>query len=529
MDKGPKMKTRGKDAAPPKSVNILGYEMERAENGESPLVPDKEKYDAFFIHDAFTDKVIKDLLVSFKLKKPVLLEGGTSLGKTTIVKWIAAQLGYEVHYINLNGATYVEDLMGDYRPNIEKESASDPDYVFVDGKVTSGLRIEPGKKKIILLDEFNMAKPEILIRLHEILDALEQSGNVMLTEDGGEVLQTSREQTLIVALQNPAGKGYLGREKLDPAQLRRWNYIKLPNELPRESVSHYMKQLFSEGFLKEIPGMKEMLAKYEEFHYGAKQLLENRKIAADQPQAFNFDDRMEPKNVRDYLLAFYQGDLNTTFQDALRYFYANKLENAEDRQKLEELIRMVSYVPEQRTHEKRRDLDDEAKTGKEKTFKGDLESERSYEKKEPKEPRGEKTINLREFFRTGKTGKEKQWHFDSFKKLISSLEKSEVSLEREPQVFTLPERMNDFQIRDHIGEDKLIWPSKEEALAALASTMTDAYRDGRANIVYYKDASGALSYASVRWIASDVEWNCSADQANANEWNAGYRVFYPAT
>ncbi len=154
------------------------------------------------------------------------------------------------------------------------------------------------------------------------------------------------------------------------------------------------------------------------------------------------------------------------------------------------------------------------------------EMEETMREVEPFLPR---PINLKEFFRTGKTGKEKQRHSDNFKKLISSLEKSEVSLEREPQVFILPKDMNDFQIRDHIGEEKLIWPSKEKALAVLASTMTDAYRDGRANIVYYKDASGALSYARVYWDASDVEWNCIADQANALEWLAGNRVFYPAT
>jgi len=44
-------------------------------------------------------------------------------------------------------------------------------------------------------------------------------------------------------------------------------------------------------------------------------------------------------------LRFYNGDINETFQQALRYYYANKLESDVDRKKLEELIRLVEYRP----------------------------------------------------------------------------------------------------------------------------------------------------------------------------------------
>jgi hypothetical protein len=87
------------------------------------------------------------------------------------------------------------------------------------------------------------------------------------------------------------------------------------------------------------------LEKYKEFHRAAKEMLKNRHIAADQPQPFTFDDRMEPKRVRNFIRRFYNGDINETFQQALRYYYANKLESEEDRQKLEELIRNVEHKP----------------------------------------------------------------------------------------------------------------------------------------------------------------------------------------
>ena len=54
---------------------------------------------------------------------------------------------------------------------------------------------------------------------------------------------------------------------------------------------------------------------------------------------------MEPRRVRDFVLRFYTGDINDTFQQALRYYYANKLESEADRKKLGELIRLVEYKP----------------------------------------------------------------------------------------------------------------------------------------------------------------------------------------
>ena len=257
--------------------------------------------------------------------------------------------------------------MGRYIPNANRIKLADPEYIFADGKVTSGLRQEEGKIKVIVADEYNSIAPNIAIRLHEVLDALERGGEVVLSEDASESVSVDKEKTKIIALTNPPGKGYFGREPLDPAQLRRWVYNKLPAELPKETFSHATKSLF--GFeseekevnhgsvlksredrmtveqIQEIPGLPEIEQKYEEFHRAAKELLKNRKLAEDQPQPFTYDDRMEPRRVKDFVLRFYQGDINETMQQALRYYYANKLESEDDKKKLGELIRLVEYKP----------------------------------------------------------------------------------------------------------------------------------------------------------------------------------------
>ena len=347
------------------SVSYLGVKLEKAKNTDSPFVPQREKYADFVNDKDLALPLQRDIAVSFLTGDPMLIEGGTSLGKTTTVRKMAAELGWEVHYANLNNATDVEDLMGRYIPNPDKNKPEDPEYIFADGKVTSGLRKEEGKVKVIILDEINGASPGILLRLHEVIDCLNRGENVVLTEDAAETVPVDKARTKIISLMNPPGKGYFGREPLDPAQLRRWVYDKLPDELPKETFSYAIdamlgfesksQEVSPEAFLKpndsaipfeelrEIPGLATIKEKFKEFHQAAKDLLKGRKIAEDQPQPFRYDDRVEPHRVWNFVSRFFNGDINTTIQQGLRYYYANKLETETDRKKLDELIKMVEY------------------------------------------------------------------------------------------------------------------------------------------------------------------------------------------
>ena len=367
---------------PPKSpveetqdtVAYLGVRLPKSQNPEGRFVPRREQY-ADYTNDRFSLGMQEDIAVSFLQGDPVLIEGGTSIGKTTTVRKMAADLGWEVHYVNLNGATDVEDLMGRYIPNPDKRGPEDPEYVFADGKVTSGLRQEEGKIKVIILDEFNSAAPNIVIRLHEVLDAVNRGESVVLSENASETIPVSKEATKVVALMNPPGKGYFGRKPLDPAQLRRWVYLKAPTDLPDETFSYSTDALFTlasqdeevspEAYLvsqeyallpeqlQEIPGIDSILGRYKEFHKAAKELVKARKVAADQPQPFTYDDRMEPRRVRDFILRFYNGDINETFQASLRYYYSNKLDSEVDKAKLDELIQHVEYIAPQNTSQRR--------------------------------------------------------------------------------------------------------------------------------------------------------------------------------
>lgn len=348
------------------TIAYLGVELPKASDVSGAV--SSEKYEDF-IEDEFTLELQKKVAICFKNGDPILVEGGTSIGKTTAIRKMCAELGYEVHYVNLNGATDVEDLMGRYVPNAHREKLGDSEYIFADGKVTSGLRKEEGKIKVIVLDEFNSASPNIVIRLHEVLDALERGGQVTLSEDASEILDVDKTKTHIVGLMNPPGGEFIQREPLDPAQLRRWVYQKEADALPKNVLGGRTQSLFglkrdedanvpetmflpsrndalSLESLATIPGLEMILAKYDEFHEQAKNLVRTRKIAKDQPQSFTFDDNEERRRVRDFILNFYQGDITKTMQDALRYYYAGKVLDSTDKAKLEELIRLVEHTPQ---------------------------------------------------------------------------------------------------------------------------------------------------------------------------------------
>ncbi len=352
-DQGPIAKTE-------RAVSYLGVELERG-TGQEVFVPQENPN---YINDPFSLELQKELATAFKLHQPVLLEGGTSLGKTSTAQKMCAELGWSWHYSNNTGSSEVETMMGSYLPNPNRVAPTDPEYVFVDGPVTAAIReAAEGKKVMLVLDELNSTAPNILIRLHEVMDAYEKNQILTLSEDANEKLQLVRENLCIVGLTNPpsrGGSGYLAREPLDPAQLRRWVYLKLPDELPPESMSYATRGLFGlETPTAEVSRDKYRASAteplYEEFHRQAKGLLKERHIAGDQPQRFTYDDREEPRRVMEFVQNFYQGDINETFQDALRYFYSGKLLDPADKAKLDEVIKTVHYVP--RVEVRRRGLE----------------------------------------------------------------------------------------------------------------------------------------------------------------------------
>jgi hypothetical protein len=292
------------------TVSYYGVRLEKAKNRDSEFVPKIEAH-------AYTNdpKLQRDIAISFHQGEPFLIKGKTSIVKATIKK-MASELGWEVHDVSLKGITKVEDLRDRVEPF----------------KATSDLQPEEGSTRVLLLDE---AAPNILSSFDEVLDSLE-----------------NKKTTKIVALMNPHGGEY---KPLDSEQLGRWVYYKVPTDLPKEIFSDHVDSLF--GFasgmqeapqhsflesrdvalsLEELPaiqGIKEIVEKYKKFHKKANALS----------LSFTYDDEKEPERVSRFVAAFYNYDINATFQEALEYYYLNKCDSEVDRAKIKGMIRGVKY------------------------------------------------------------------------------------------------------------------------------------------------------------------------------------------
>ncbi len=351
--------------AEPQYVEYLGVRLPKG-TGEEEQVPLKKEG---YVEDEFSQELQRDLATAFALHQPVFVEAGTSVGKSSAVRKMAHELGWSVHYINMKGSDDTSSLMGQYAPNPDRHSTEDPEYVFANGPVTAAIEEAiKGHKVILMVDEFNAATPDILIRLHEVIDAYEDSGMVSVTEDASKRLKVVRENLSIVALGNAPsrnGSEYSERHPLDPAQFRRWVYIKLPEELPEESVEGYVDATFglkkgtevakpneskylhsgertlTREELGAIPGMADMAEQIRIFHFMVKSQAKAGEIGRDQPQKISYDDREEINRVAEFICNFYNGDLNATVHRALEYYYANKLADPTERQEMIDKIHTI--------------------------------------------------------------------------------------------------------------------------------------------------------------------------------------------
>lgn len=128
----------------------------------------------FWFHE--DPDIIKPIKMAVKHKLNVLLKGDTGCGKTTVVKYLAAKSKNGHRRVNLNGETTVDDLVGKYKLNKERE------MVWIDGVLTECMR----KGLWFCCDEVNAALPEVKFVLHSALD---DDRYIVLTQKDGEIVK----------------------------------------------------------------------------------------------------------------------------------------------------------------------------------------------------------------------------------------------------------------------------------------------------------------------------------------------------
>ncbi len=163
-------------------------------------------------HKIFYNKDVKAALVkSIDMNLPALLIGETGTGKTSFVYDLAKQhnKAKQVIRVNLTGQTGVDELIGKYLAN--KQGT-----YWVDGLLIHAMR----KGYWIVLDEINMALPEILSKLHSLLD---DDRKIILNEKEGEII-TPHKNFRFFATMNPSEE-YAGTKELNKAFLSRFPIV----------------------------------------------------------------------------------------------------------------------------------------------------------------------------------------------------------------------------------------------------------------------------------------------------------------
>ncbi|KAJ1566126.1 AAA ATPase midasin, partial [Nowakowskiella sp. JEL0078] len=133
---------------------------------------------------------------------PVLIQGPTSAGKTSMVEYLARRTGHRFVRINNHEHTDLQEYLGMYAPDKNGK------LVFQEGVLVQALR----QGHWLVLDELNLAPTDVLEALNRLLD------------DNRELFIPETQETIrphpsfmLFATQNPAGTVYGGRKMLSRA------------------------------------------------------------------------------------------------------------------------------------------------------------------------------------------------------------------------------------------------------------------------------------------------------------------------
>ena len=157
---------------------------------------------------------------------PVLLEGPTSAGKTTLVEYIAARSGHHVVRINNHEHTDVQEYTGSF--------AADQNGIltFRDGLLVQALR----RGHWVILDELNLAPTEVLEALNRLLD----DNRELYLAETNEVVKPHPAFRLF-ATQNPSSGAYGGRKPLSRAFRNRFVEIHMA-DIPSDEMATILEK-----------------------------------------------------------------------------------------------------------------------------------------------------------------------------------------------------------------------------------------------------------------------------------------------
>ena len=166
------------------------------------------------------------LLDAMEEKHNVLIIGPTGTGKTHIIRSLAQALKLPMLEVSFTLGTDVTDLIGRYEL---KEGRTEWIYGPLPNAMTHGT--------LFYADEINMARPDVVSRLHPCLD---DRRSITVSEHEEELIEAHHRYRFVGAM-NPVELGYAGTRPLSPALKRRFEEIIYINYPKKETELKILK------------------------------------------------------------------------------------------------------------------------------------------------------------------------------------------------------------------------------------------------------------------------------------------------
>ncbi|KAH8594855.1 hypothetical protein B0O99DRAFT_661844 [Bisporella sp. PMI_857] len=173
-----------------------------------------------YIITPFVERNILNLVRATSTRRfPVLVQGPTSSGKTSMIEYLAKYSGNKFVRINNHEHTDLQEYLGTY------VSGSDGKLHFQEGLLVQALR----QGHWIVLDELNLAPTDVLEALNRLLD----DNRELLIPETQEIVRP-HENFMLFATQNPPGL-YGGRKTLSRAFRNRFLELHF-DDIPEEEL-----------------------------------------------------------------------------------------------------------------------------------------------------------------------------------------------------------------------------------------------------------------------------------------------------
>ncbi|XP_033739322.1 midasin-like [Pecten maximus] len=156
---------------------------------------------------------------------PVLIQGETSVGKTSLVTWLAQTTGNVCVRVNNHEHTDLQEYIGSYSANQHGK------LVFQEGVLVEAMR----KGHWIILDELNLAPTDVLEALNRLLD---DNRELFIAETQDTV--KAHPKFMLFATQNPPGH-YGGRKMLSRAFRNRFVELHF-DQIPSKELETILHQ-----------------------------------------------------------------------------------------------------------------------------------------------------------------------------------------------------------------------------------------------------------------------------------------------